>query len=271
MVLAALLGGATASAQVNAETLAPVAEAPGLGLGWRGSFNLASGNADLVDVGNDLTAQWVTGFRAPPDDGEFWFRDRLLLYGHQLDRWVDDEVVLAERFAHLRYTRMLVPRLGVEGFAQAGNDVALLLLARAVAGGGVRVVALRSEHVDLWGGTGAMLEWEHLDLPEDDPTDPTLLALRSTTYVTLRLLAADGRLTLSDTAYLQPRLDDPADVQVLDEARVDLKVVGSLSVGVALRLRYDSRPPAELAPLDLRWSNTATLQLATRPRPSSAP
>ncbi|MCB9687423.1 MAG: DUF481 domain-containing protein [Alphaproteobacteria bacterium] len=263
MVVWAALAGA-AWAQVNAETLAPDAEAPGLGLGWRGSFNLAYGNADLVDVGNDLSTQWTDGFAAPPDDGRYWFRDRVLLYGHQLDRWVTGDVVLAERFVHLRYTRMLVPRFGLDVFGQAGNDVSLLLLARVVGGGGVRVVAIRSDTFELWGGTGAMAEWEHRDVPEAE--EPYMLNPRSTTYVTIRWDVVPDRFVVGGTGYLQPRFDDPADVQILEESRADVKLTDALSVGMAFRLRYDSRPPGELEPLDIRWSNTATLKLQTKPK-----
>lgn len=151
--------------------------------------------------------------------------------------------------AHVRYTAMLVPRFGLDAFAQTEFDTLARLAQRSVAGGGVRAVVWSSDAVGLWLGTRVMGEVQRWDVPVSSPFAGAELAWRSTSYGSVRL--ASGALVVTDTAYLQPRLDDPADVHLTNELGVAVAALPHLSFTTTFASRYSSRVPAGVAEVDL--------------------
>lgn len=260
---------ALAHAQVNTENLAALAEAEGFGLTLAAGSNFTYGNIDYLDVRGDGQLQLRDNFDDPPND-QSWFRDRALLSFHGAFRTNQGDTLLDERLVHFRYTHMFVPRVGVEGFGQAQNDAILLLKWRVLAGGGARVVAVNEKWLGLWAGSGYMAEYEDRNVPVGGPDEPVVLNHRWTNYVSVRASLIEDRLNLLNTAYVQPRWDDFGDVQFLDEASLEAMVSEALSITSALRLRNDSRPPADLEPLDARWTAGFTLRLEKK-APSDEP
>lgn len=258
-----------AHAQVNTDSLAGQAAAAGPALGLGASAGLTTGNVASTWWKAEGTAMWVTLFPseeggAPTPDGQApppLLRDRILLYGAANRASYDGEVVDDHGMTHLRYTRMFVPRLGGEVFAQLQYDRFLDLRERLLTGAGVRVDAVHSARASVWAGTGAMFERETL-------SDGTVnVAVRSTSYATVRWQLVPGHLTLSNTAYVQPRVDDLADVRVLDEARIAATVTKVLSLGTDLVVRHDSRPPAGVFTTDVRLGMSAQLRWSRPPKP----
>lgn len=260
-VLMLTLLSSLAFAQVNAENLAAAATQDGLGLLAQAGSNLSVGNLDLLDLRADVAVQHRTSFEA--EEGEpVFIKDRLIVSLHGAYRTLSGAPILDERLAHVRYTKMLVPRVGVDLFAQAQNDLVLLLQWRLAAGPGVRLVVVESERLGLWGGTGYLAEHEIRNV---SPPDARLVVNhRSTTYLSWRITALPGRLVWLNTGYFQPRLDDPSDIQVLDESALEVTLAQWLSLTTALRLRLDSAPPRPLEPLDLRLTTGLTARLSAR-------
>ena len=254
-----------AHAQVNAENLAAAATADGFGLALSSGTALAVGNVSLLDVHGDAAAQ-LRSSRPDGLGGRPWMRDRLILSLHGAYRTVAQTPILDERLAHLRGTHMFVPRWGVDAFVQAQNDRSLLLDWRLVAGGGLRFVVAEDDRLGLWGGSGTMAELELRNVSPPDATE--VLNYRWTTYLSWRAVLVPDHLNWSNTAYVQPRIDDFGDVQIVDEGALEAPITRALAMSSSARLRYDSRAPADLRALDLRWITGLTFRWAARPDPA---
>ena len=159
-----------------------------------------------------------------------------------------------ERFSnagllHLRGSRRLSPVLAGELYTQIDYDKSRLLTFRAVAGGGPRVTVARS---DVWSGSvgsGLMFEHERLDLPPTAVHPWETNAIRWSSYLTAHFRDAQ-RLSLAGTVYAQPRVDAFGDLRLLGDLQLAVQLVGSLSLTVTSRVRYDSRPPDRIEGLD---------------------
>ncbi len=165
--------------------------------------------------------------------------------------------------AALRYNRELSGRLSWEVFSQVEYDEFLRLDQRALGGAGPRVPLAASEQLSLAAGTGYMLEFERQN-PDLVAEDPNTLAHRWTSYLSFAWQPMDP-LTLSTTAYIQPRLTDFTDFRVLNESEISASITEHLSLGIVFKLRHDSDPALliegepPLLPTDTEISNKLTL------------
>jgi hypothetical protein len=242
--------------QVNAEVLAARVSDPGPAVVLDATITASAGNVDSLSLAGGGVGQLLTVH--PKPGPRPWMKDRLLLALNARRASYSGDVVESNGLAHLRYTRMVVPRFGGELFLQGQYDAFLLLSRRLLAGVGLRVEIVHREEAGLWGGTGVMGEEEQLS----DGTNNQ--AVRSTSYLSGRVALAP-HLLLVNTAYLQPRLDDPRDARFLDELRLETKVNTWLTLGTTAVLRYDSRPPAEVETTDLSIGASASIRWSARP------
>jgi hypothetical protein len=274
MVLSWLTFAGVAHGQVNTDSLAGQAAAGGPALGFGASAGLTTGNVASTWWRAEATAMHVTLFPEDDDDSDDddegegeapepppFLRDRLLLYGTANRASYAGDVVDDHGLSHLRYTHMWVPRFGTEAFAQLQYDRFLDLRERLLLGGGVRIDAVHSARASVWGGTGAMFERETL-------SEGTVnVAVRSTSYLTVRWQIVPDHLTLSNTAYLQPKVDDPADFRFLDEGRLAATVTKALTIGTDLVVRHDARPPVDVLTTDVRLGMSVQIQWSKPPTP----
>jgi len=84
--------------------------------------------------------------------------------------------------------------------------------------------------------------------------DPVQRNHRISTYLAVTVGAGE-RVSLNNTVYVQPRIGEPDDVRVLEEAGLKVGLVGALSLKVALTVRYDGEPPAGVKDLDTAVTN----------------
>ena len=234
-----------------------------------GTSALATGNVRYLDLRADGAVQYRTSFAAEAGQPQ-WLRDRFVLNLHGAFKSVDQVPVFDERLAHLRLTRMFVPHWGAEAFGQYQNDFTLLLERRLVAGAGLRFAIFEEPRLGLWGGTGYMAEDERRLVDPAGPDPVHMLNHRSTTYIASRLGLVPEKVMWINTIYLQPRLDDPADLQLLDESTLQAAVSKWLTLTMALRLRLDTRAPSTLAPLDIKWTTGFTVRWAAEPDSDAA-
>ena len=255
---AVLLCCSGARAQVNTEALAAEVNAAGPRLTLAGSGGFASGNVDVIEWRTDMAFDFATAHAEAPNE-RLWFRDRVLVHGNFGQKRVSGNTAVNTGFGHVRYTRMLVPRVGPEAFGQAQYDQQRKLRWRTLAGGGLRAVALNRERIGLWGGTGYMAEWERRDA---DVVPERMLNHRWSSYLTLAAVLVPERASFVTTAYVQPRLDRFRDLQVLTEAQLRLSITDALRFSVNGSIRHDSEPPNGVEPTDVRIQGSLVLTLA---------
>jgi hypothetical protein len=142
----------------------------------------------------------------------------------------------------------------VEGYAQVNYDEPRRLDFRSVVGGGIRAGIVDSASLSLWVGTGYMFEHERLDLPDTASHPRSTSAHRWSSYLASRFTAGTS-MTIVATVYGQPRFDEVADFRILSDVSLAAAITGALSFTVSFELRYDSRPPDDVASLDTELRN----------------
>jgi hypothetical protein len=222
---------------VNIERLRRSADEPGI-TGMAGvNLTARTGNVELVLLNVegrvDYTASRWLGFVVGNTD-----------VGWQGGRRFSNAALL-----HARSNYVLRDGLILEAFAQIDYDKARLLGFRAIAGAGPRVDLLDTPRWRLTAGTGYMFEHERIDVPPTAAHPAETNTSRWTSYLTVRF-AEGRRLSTAGTAYVQPRLDRFSDVRALGDFRLAVELVGSVSLVVTSRVRYDSRPPDGIRDLD---------------------
>jgi hypothetical protein len=268
-VLALVAGGelvAEARANpVNAESLRPNPLQEGVSGMVDGTVALSRGNIELLDVSGAARLQVQSlhpappaqpGARTPAAKSPPFVRHSGFVTTSGRFATRNATTFVSQAFVHARWTGMWHPRAGTELFTQVSFNEFLRLRARALAGVGVRVVPVHREHLMLWGGSGYMLEGERIDVAEGALDEPTTLAHRWSSYVTLRATVLAERLLLQSTTYVQPRFDALADLRLLEEAEVLARVSARFALGVTFSALLDTRPPTAVEPLDLRLGST---------------
>lgn len=253
-----------ARAQINAESLAEAVKEPGWGGAAKGSLALFRGNVDLLELSGEAALRFATAHPDAQEREKFLFRDRVLVYGSASMRDVSGETVVNNGYAHLRYTRMHWPRFGGEVYAQAQYDEVRLLQRRLVGGAGIRAVFADWERFGGWLGSGYMYERERRDIPLEDrppegPDPVSMVNHRFSNYVTLVAEAVEDTLNFVNMLYVQPRFDDFADMQILEQLTMVIRITDRFSFNSDLQVRHDSRAPRSLKKTDLRLSQGVTV------------
>ena len=263
--------GSAAEAQVNTEKMRRRTASEGFSGHVEGSAAFRAGNVESLRVVTGARVQYETfypaaeragatgtstsggGAAALPDIRDLVFAVGSLTYSEK-----SRSAYVNKGFAHLRWTRMWLRWLGSELFNQYQFNEFIKLNRRIVGGAGIRLAVARSDAIEIYFGSGYMLEDERLSV--DPPEEIDALAHRWTNYlaVVLRLLGDD--LGLVNTVYAQPRFDDFADYRILSEGEITVAVTEVLSFGFGANLRYDSRPPTGVETLDVSLSNKLRLE-----------
>lgn len=226
----------TADAQVNIERIRKLS-AQGFSGSVSGDVEYKSGNAELFEVGGTGRVDYQAG-------RTLVFFVGSLRYGERRD-----ETFKNSAFVHLRLTQRLRPHLAVEAFTQAERDGFTLLQLRLLGGGGLRVPYVQRDGVGLIQGSGLMVEHENLQRDRVEVHPAVLTSVRWTNYLNLRLQLSES-VAFNTTAYIQPRLDRFEDVRVLHDATLAIQLTERLSLTTSFNLRYDSRPPDDIASTD---------------------
>ncbi|MET0595624.1 MAG: DUF481 domain-containing protein [Polyangiaceae bacterium] len=162
---------------------------------------------------------------------------------------------VSKSFAHARYNYTLLPSIAGELFAQVQQNKFERLRLRTLYGIGPRFTMFRSEEVDVYAGTGYMLEYEEIDVAPGATDAPTTWAHRSTNYVAVAVRIEES-LRLTSATYFQPRFDVPSDFRVLSETSISASFGKRLFAKVSAILRYDSAPPSNVRSADAEVQNS---------------
>lgn len=245
-VLVGLLSARGASAQVNTEPLRKKLKAKGWSVTLQGSLDGRAGNTK----GLDAAAAGGVGFATGPHLG--------FLFGNaELARY-NDTTSINNSFLHARYNYEILPWLWGEVFGQLQSDEFQRILLRDLVGAGPRFGLYQSKELDVYVGTGYMLEHDAINIVPGSPDRADYWQHRWNNYasVSYRL---DTRVTLAETFYLQPRFDDFTDVRMLDEAALVFKITPVLSAAITGTFHFDSTPPTGVLTTDLDIKNALAL------------
>ncbi len=252
---------AIASAQVNTERLRSSVDAEGPFLRIDGSVGWMRGNVDFLEVSTNV----LTGVN----------HGKHHLMAHMAASYAEfgGASYLGRAFAHLRWTAQWHERVASEIFAQNQYDRILFLRARALVGAGPRLTLIESDALKAYAATGYMLEREVFQrsvIPEDEPHPRKTTNHRWTNYLTFTA-QVDEMLSFTNTIYVQPRFDDFSDYRVAEEAALTLTHGTGLSISLALRVRFDSRPPQALSRTDVSLFTTLGFHLQREAKDAADP
>ncbi len=236
----------SARAQVNIETLRRLDSKPG----WYNNITLSltyqSGNTDLLRFKSSLRSDyWFGKYHT--------FGIATLQQGKQGGKLYTDK-----GFIHLRGARSIIEHLSIEIFLQKQFNESILLRDRNLAGGGLRISALKQRTdkkntgVNLYLGIGGM--WENETINDKGHGEVETNIIRSTNYISAAW-RIDKRFSVVVTGYYQPYTRRFSDFRVLSESRFEFHVTKTVSINTRLNIRYDSEPPAGVEEHDLEIVN----------------
>lgn len=238
VVLSLVLLPCLASAQiVNVQSLAGKPVDPGLSgnatlaLDWQaGNTQILAGSAAVTNFYRMdanlllLTVSGAYGVKGTPDGA-----------------WAE-EPYQQKIFEHLRFRHTLSPAWSLEAFGQHEYDRWRRLKFRALGGVGGRWDSDPWDGAHVGVGLAYMAQWEELLKPKPGDLTGVHLEHRASSYVT-GALELTKAAAASLTTYLQPRLDDPADLRGLVEASLTVALTKRLQLKATYGLGYDLRPP----------------------------
>lgn len=140
-------------------------------------------------------------------------------------------------YAHLRYNRKMNSLLRIELFTQVQfNEIALIQM-RYLNGAGVRFKLSQLERAKFYFGATYMYEYEEITGGEVINRNNRL-----SSYFSFTLMPEEG-IRLSNTTYIQPRMDDFQDFRVSNDSRLSFNITEQLSFTTVFHFLHDSRPP----------------------------
>ena len=238
-----LLGwGVAAHAIVNIESM-EVGEPK---QGFTGTLNISvdgeSGNTDKLSVNSGVRLQWhheaVTNFA-------------IFRYEYAETSDVKDTNKL---LFHARHIRQVSDRTAYEGFIQAQRNEFARLTYRRLVGGGVRLTLseipnIKSVHL----GLGGFYSKENLESRPGTTDGGTQDTWRISSYLNY-VHHLNEQVSVLSTTYYQPAADDFSDLRLLEEAALNVKMTGALSLKFSLDITHDSKPPQEVKETDISYS-----------------
>ncbi|MCG8668434.1 MAG: DUF481 domain-containing protein [Pseudomonadales bacterium] len=159
-------------------------------------------------------------------------------------------------FVHGRWVHDLGDRWATEAFVQYQDDEFTRLLSRYLAGGGARWEAINIPNLkQLTFGAGAFYVTEKQDFSTyEDEQD----YLRINSYASYKHQLNDN-VSVSCTAYYQPRASKLSDYNLLVNAAMSAKLSEQLKLRLAFKVTHDSEPPKNLdsnPPIDIESTDT---------------
>lgn len=246
LAISVVLLPSSSVAQVNVERLrGDLKDRPALGT-VDGAFTGRTGNVESIVLG----ASALGAAR--------WRRHRFFGSTQADYARFDRETRVSKSFIHLRYGFEVNAMLQGEAFVQQQQDKFQRLLIRELVGAGPRVILRDAKDLRVAIGTALMFEYERIRVAAGADDAPLSHVFRVSSYASATW-QLDNRMRALGTVYVQPRVDELADVRVLFEAAVTTDITGSLGLKVLATVRHDSLPPTLVKQTDVEVRNAITL------------
>jgi hypothetical protein len=242
---AVLLLGQPASAQVNVEPLRKQLKESGFGARVSGSLSGFAGNTQGVIFGS----AGLVGMHGERQLG-------LVALSGDYAR-LNHVVSVARWFGHARYNLELNDDVWWELFGQLESDRFRRVAFRRLLGTGPRVQLFGSEPLQVFYGAAYMLEHVNLETRQAHAAGEGS-AHRFSNYASITL-RAHPKISVTSVTYVQPRVDRPSDVKLLNVSQSDFEITGKLHSRVDVTVRYDTTGPPDLSRTDLELKNVLEL------------
>jgi hypothetical protein len=155
-------------------------------------------------------------------------------------------------FAHFRYNYKVNPVVRLEAFTQVQFNRLLKIDQRNLNGLGIRLKLSELERAKFYFGLAYMNEYEVLEEPAEINTDH-----RASSYLTFTLIP-ETTVTLSNTTYIQPKLDDLEDYRLNNDTNLSFQITEHLKFVAVLNFLYDANPPIDVPNLVYTVKNGLT-------------
>lgn len=144
-------------------------------------------------------------------------------------------------FQHFRYNYKFNEKWTGEWFTQAQYNERIRIKLRALLGIGGRFQLVEKENAKAYTGLAYMYEYEEI-------SDTSIIHRnhRLSTYFSFNLKIRDY-LTLSNTSYYQPLVNDFSNFRLTTATQLDIKITKQLSLKSKFNLTYDSRLHEEVS------------------------
>ena len=232
--------------QVNIEKMR-IEDPEGFSFSLSSNFALRTGNLKRYDLGLNTRLDYKKG------------RRHIFVLGNIGYGESRNQTYKNRSFAHIRFMHEVSKILTSEIFGQIENDEFTLLQIRVLGGVGFRMPYVKKENIAIYQGTSLMFEHERLDIDRVSDHQASLTSNRWNNYLNIRLRINDT-VSFFTTGYYQPRFDDFGDYRILTDGGLRFDFSKHFAFTTNLNLRYDSRPPNDLEPLDLSISNGILIQ-----------
>lgn len=158
--------------------------------------------------------------------------------------------IARKTFEHVRARVTIDCRWRWEAFAQHEYDAFRRLSVRGVAGTGPALQLVSQPRLALLAGVAYLFELERLD-ERAGTVDAGARATshRASMYLTGTETIGAG-VSIAQTVYVQPRLDDPGDIRLLGELSVTMPLSKRIALTNGFTIAYDRTPPDEIRRYD---------------------
>ena len=170
--------------------------------------------------------------------------------GFEKEKNQESNIIQNKGFVHLRATKIIKDKFGLEAFTQYEFNEFLLLSSRQLFGAGARIKINHGENATTFFGIGAMNENEKYDtVTEQDKNQ-----LRSTNYIK-NSLEIGANIVIGNTCYFQIAPQSSDDYRVLYDGEINFQVSENLSFDFSVNYRYDNEPHGGLENSYIQISN----------------
>lgn len=224
-------------AQVNTEKFRGINNSTGFSGNVDISATVITGNTDFQIITGSTRLDYS------------WTGNYIFLVGNAGYGWENKEAFSNQALAHLRDVQSINDFLQIEFFLQFDYNKKRLLLARNLAGAGVRLKILTTTSIKIRYGLAYMFEHEEYDLPANSVHGRLTGVNRLSSYATFNFLIKNGFSFISVT-YFQPKFRDWKDFKSISDNVFVSELSSLLDLTFGVSLRYDSRPPDTIKKLD---------------------
>lgn len=232
--LAMVLLSSISYAQVNTEVLRQNLEGKALAQSFDVNLGYQEGNNSFFSQSSSYRMDWNT--------------DRGNGFGvlSSSQKSSAETQIVNRYFGHLRHALSIGETRWLEGFVQREQDEFIFLESRTLLGTGIRQEVLKQVYL----GVGVLFEYETLSESEEDEDDD----VRLNTYLSWKT-PLSAFIHWRGVTYLQVDVSDVSDTKVLTDQSLNFKMSKRLNYRLSLVLRYDSKPPGDLAGSDIEIQN----------------
>ncbi|MBT8179270.1 MAG: DUF481 domain-containing protein [Eudoraea sp.] len=184
--------------------------------------------AYLLQIGSGLATQWKT----PDYNGILYFIGNVNLARSKAQDFQNSW------FFHLRYNQKLSNFFRLEGFLQNQKNELLSINVRNLVGVGVRLKLISKPGVKMYFGNSYMYEIE-----KSNAFDRQFYNHRNSSYLSLSVSLAEGRLDLTNTLYYQPLYRDFGNYRVLQQFKAEIPINKKLKFSGLFNYFFNSITP----------------------------